>query len=44
MTLGGPVVPGPTRLPVIDRLHVLPPALQAGAGVGEPKHIPCESL
>ena len=37
MTPGGPVVPGPTRLPVIDRLHVLPPALQAGAGVGGPR-------
>ena len=37
VTLGGPVIPWPSRLPVVDRLQVPPPALQAGAGVGGPR-------
>ena len=37
MTLGGPVVPGPPRLSIVDRLHVLTPALQAGAGICGPR-------
>lgn len=34
--LGGAVVAGAARLPVVDRRHALAPALQAGAGVGGP--------